>query len=633
MYPIRWEVGLIFKWRDDRWTVIAKDKAREDSVDPFVLRIQNMTDHHILIVRIPDLATWMERGDVAIEHRPGPHRKLRNGEALAVSEKYWKQALDRLNVIRPFLSRTPVTDAEVHRVAASHGIAPRTIRYWIRGYRGGGIDSLIPARGFGMTREPYLKDARVAEIFNRVVEDQYLKPTAPSKMHVIRCIQDECAAAGISTPPQSTLYRLINRVPAATATQTREGQRQFESRFLSTPRHFTATDITHPLQMIEIDHTRLDLELIDEDTNTALGRPWLTLGFDAYSRMPWGYFLSFDPPSAVAVMMCIRHGVLRKHAVARYGTAHEWPVWGLPAVIIIDNGKEFHAHHTRTLCATLEIDLRYRPRRTPRFGAVIERAFGTLNARVLHNLLGNTKTMVNVKTKNRNPRDEAVWTLPLLDQLLSVYFADWHPYEVHRSLHGRTPLQTWTDGLEFIGVPRYPNDIDAFHRATLPVITRVVTREGIVKDHIHYHHPALKALVGSKEPVTVRWDPFDLSYLLVRSPQVNEWVVAIADDGPAMQMTAMEFRHIRRIIATTNQEVNRHTIRQARDRIRQLEEGAVAAKEERVRNSKRRHAMAPLLALRSISGGPQWDEIRLPADTEDADWAPPPEIRSGLPDL
>lgn len=33
--------------------------------------------------------------------------------------------------------------------------------------------------------------------------------------------------------------------------------------------------------------------------------------------------------------------------------------------------------------------------------------------------------MVNVKMKNRNPQDEAVWTLPLLDTLLHIYFADW----------------------------------------------------------------------------------------------------------------------------------------------------------------------------------------------------------------
>ena len=119
----------------------------------------------------------------------------------------------------------------------------------------------------------------------------------------------------------------------------------------------------------------------------------------------------------------------------------------------------------------------------------------------------------------------------------------------------------------------------------------------------------------------------------MRPPQADEWIVAIADDGPAMQMTAMEFRLIRRIIATTNQEVNRHTIRQARDRIRQLEESAVNAKEERARDVQRLHAMAPLLAQRRIGGGPRWDTTGLLAETEDAAWTPPPEVRSGLPDL
>jgi len=592
-----------------------------------------MTDHHILTMRIADLVTWMGQGEVTIEHCPGPTRTPGGREALAVSEEYWKQALDRLTVIRPLLTLPLVTESDVCRVAANHGLGPRTIWRWVGAYRGGGIEALIPVRGFGIAREPHFKDSRVGAVVNQALEERYLKPTAPSKTHVIRYIQDECAAAGVSAPSLATLYRLIARVPAAMATQKRESQRQFESRFLSTPRHFTATDITHPLQMIEIDHTLLDLELIDEETNIVLGRPWLTLGFDAYSRMPWGYFLGFDPPSAVSVMMCIRHGVLHKRAQDRYGTQHDWPVWGIPATFVVDNGKEFHAHHIRRLCAALESDLRYRPRRTPRFGAVIERAFGAINARVLHNLLGNTKTMVHVKLKNRDPRDEAVWTLPLLDTVLYVYFADWHPHEVHRSLHGHTPLQAWRDGLDFTGVPRYPNDIEAFHRATLPAVKRVVSREGIVKDHIHYRHPSLKALVGSKDPVTTLWDPLDLSYILVRPPQTDEWIIAVADDGPAMQMTAMEFRLIRRMIANTNQDVNRHTIRHARDRIRQLEESAVNAKGRRARDVQRLHAVAPLLVQRKIGGGPRWDTTGLLAETEDAAWTPPPEVKSGLPDL
>jgi hypothetical protein len=113
MYAIRWELGLIFQWRGERWTMIAADRSQKDSADPFVVRVQHMTDHHILTVRIADLVTWMERREVTIEHRPGPRRTPRGHDALAVSEKYWKQALDRLDVICPAYLKVGRTGLEI----------------------------------------------------------------------------------------------------------------------------------------------------------------------------------------------------------------------------------------------------------------------------------------------------------------------------------------------------------------------------------------------------------------------------------------------------------------------------------------------------------------------------------------
>ena len=40
----------------------------------------------------------------------------------------------------------------------------------------------------------------------------------------------------------------------------------------------------------------LDIFCISGATGAVLGRPWLTLIFDAYSRMPLGFALRFDAP-------------------------------------------------------------------------------------------------------------------------------------------------------------------------------------------------------------------------------------------------------------------------------------------------------------------------------------------------
>jgi hypothetical protein len=49
-----------------------------------------------------------------------------------------------------------------------------------------------------------------------------------------------------------------------------------------------------PWDVVHIDHTLADLELVDEQTGINLGRPWLSIAFDAYSRRVLSFYLTFD---------------------------------------------------------------------------------------------------------------------------------------------------------------------------------------------------------------------------------------------------------------------------------------------------------------------------------------------------
>jgi putative transposase len=42
---------------------------------------------------------------------------------------------------------------------------------------------------------------------------------------------------------------------------------------------------SRPLQVVQIDRTRADVFVVDEQRRSPIGRPWLTLALDAYSRM------------------------------------------------------------------------------------------------------------------------------------------------------------------------------------------------------------------------------------------------------------------------------------------------------------------------------------------------------------
>ena len=108
----------------------------------------------------------------------------------------------------------------------------------------------------------------------------------------------------------------------------------------------------------------MDVILVDEKHRLPIGRPWLTLLIDICTRMVTGYYLSLDPPSSISVALALQHAVLPKDEwLTARGISAAWPVQGLPELLHMDNGKEFHAKALRRGAEEYGIRLFYRPRR------------------------------------------------------------------------------------------------------------------------------------------------------------------------------------------------------------------------------------------------------------------------------
>ncbi|MGJ0393117.1 MAG: integrase catalytic domain-containing protein [Methylocystis sp.] len=151
----------------------------------------------------------------------------------------------------------------------------------------------------------------------------------------------------------------------------REGKGKSEAVFLATPGRFEGE---RPLDVMQIDHTSLDVTVVDPDSRLALGRPTLTLAIDVKTRMVMGFYLPLEPPSLLAVALCLTHAVMDKTAwLAARGVAAAWPARGLPGIIHIDNRAEFHAAAFERASEEQGIGLVYRPPGTPRFGGHVER--------------------------------------------------------------------------------------------------------------------------------------------------------------------------------------------------------------------------------------------------------------------
>ena len=174
-------------------------------------------------------------------------------------------------------------------------------------------------------------------------------------------------------------------------------------------------------------------------TGRNLGRPWMTILVDAFSRRGLALYLTFDPPSYRACMMILRECVRRNGR--------------LPQIIVIDGGAEFQSTYFETLLARYECTQKTRPPAKARFGSVCERLFGTTNTQFVHNLRGNTQITRNVRqvTKSVSPKELAAWTLGDLHDRASEYLYEVYDVIDHPAL-GQSPREAFCAGLENGGI-------------------------------------------------------------------------------------------------------------------------------------------------------------------------------------
>ncbi|WP_082992275.1 DDE-type integrase/transposase/recombinase [Paraburkholderia tropica] len=185
-----------------------------------------------------------------------------------------------------------------------------------------------------------------------------------------------------------------------------------------------------PFHRVHIDHTKLDVFIAIRGKGGRIfrKRPWLTLIMDTETRAVLGFYLSIHAPSTVSCMMAIRAMVKMFRRT--------------PSVIVVDNGKEFHSVAFDKLCDLLYITLQFRPAHQSRFGGVMERLFGTTNTELIHNLVGNTKALRNVRTVTRSvdPLRADLLTFAQLHGLLDEYFYRDYNLRIHPA-HDHAPVE------------------------------------------------------------------------------------------------------------------------------------------------------------------------------------------------
>jgi putative transposase len=362
-----------------------------------------------------------------------------------------------------------------------------------------------------------------------------------------------------------------------------------------------------PLALVQIDHTPVDLILVDDVHRRPVGRPWITLAIDVFSRMVAGFYVSFDPPGTLAVGLCLAHAILPKERwLAKYAITTPWPVWGVMDSVHADNAKEFRGHMLRMACQEYGINLHWRPVARPHFGGHIERLLGTLNHEI-HNLPGSTFSNPQARG-TYDAEQHAAMTLAEFERWFAITVVEVYHQRLHSEL-GTTPLQKYEDGI--FGTAERPGRglPDRFieeRRLRLDFMSyqeRTVQRHGLVIDEIQYYDDVLKPWVNAADPsdatgkrkrkFIVRRDPRDISRVYFYDPELKQYFEIPYRNTAYPLMSVWELREVRRRLKEEGQKaINEALIFDAYNRLRALEAAAVVETKKARRAAQRRRGRA-----------------------------------------
>lgn len=440
---------------------------------------------------------------------------------LAASEADWALARTRAGVVRELASMDAPGHEAVDRAALALDLSRRQTYSLLSRWRAGEgrVSDLLPRRSSGGRGKSRLPDD-VEAVIKDVLRKRYLKRQRPSVASVHRSIVRACRVRGLIAPSRGAVERRIAVLDPRVAAGSRGGPdaaRKVDSAGGS------ATTPVEPLGQVQIDHTVIDVVLVDEQDRAPIGRPFLTVGVDVATRAIVGMVVTLDPPSATSVGLCLAHIATDKQAwLETLGAQVSWPMAGKPAQLYVDNGAEFHSEALRRGCEEHGIALDYRPPGEPHYGGVVERLIGTLMSEV-HELPGTTFS----NPADRGPYDSdatAALTLLELQRWLAFVVAAYH-HQVHEG-HGRPPLAVWEEKAT-AHPPTTVANPRSFLIDFLPVVRRRLTRTGLVIDHVQYFSDTLKPLIARRQQigqVVVRRDPRDLSRVWVLDPQSNAYL-------------------------------------------------------------------------------------------------------------
>jgi len=365
MQRFSFKKGLTFIEFNTRWQLLRRLITGRLQFESEQGELQNLTDKEVLHLWnsgkwLVDETTLGINGDAIYLVTPAD---------LSTYPIKWQESAKRrlhyLNVIDPQNNKyNPDTWKNLIEKAANDigdksPPCPGSVHAWWKRYRiTKSINALLPRVKSGYSKK---EDTRYT-IFEDVVKTAYLNAQKLPILDVVRKVQQRITLLNLHKEQKikqigrSTLYRWVKNLRSDISDSSRLGANVARNKHRSV---MGGLKVSQVLERVEIDHTPLDLIVIDKTTMLPLGRAWLTLAIDKHSRIVVGFYISFNPPSSYAVLQCLKQMILTKDDLLKRfpDIKNDWPVFGIPDLLALDNGMDLHSDALKKACLELGVQI------------------------------------------------------------------------------------------------------------------------------------------------------------------------------------------------------------------------------------------------------------------------------------
>jgi putative transposase len=529
-----------------------------------------------------------------------------DGNLERLSDETFDQLRKRLEVGQALKSKHGRTREDVEDASAEIGVHPSTIYRDLSRLEGRGtVRDLAPRkRGYPKGQSRLSEEQEV--IISKLIAEQFLNRNRISVAELTARIGWACEDAGVPAPGRAAVIRRIGRIPKRTAVQAREGEKAAH-KYTARPGSFR---VQAPWDVWQIDHTLIDVIVVDRAHRRPIGRAWLTVVVDVATRVVCSFYVGLEPPSSIRAATAMELAVRRKDQWLEWtGIAgvYQWPISGLPKIVHSDRAVEFRSRVFSRALNNQGVATFLRPAGRSHWGGHVERLIGTMmgECRVLPGATYNSPAARG----NYDSKRSASLTIDELEQWMAHQILGRYHNSVHSAL-GVTPLEAWlqkTADKE----PDYPDDIETFRLDLLPETTRTMSRYGISLFNQHYYSEDLgAALRAGQKASRVKYDPRDLSEIYVGVDGAYLTVPYRFADGDPPR-TLWLYQAARRTVTESGRRLSSVNVRNATARAEALVLDAAKVSERAGRQAERLR-----LARRDVEAGRVGQPATSQADDE-----------------